>query len=74
MLFVSKDENQNKAHIKFLEFTAYTAAEAAGRYEITNGNIPNKPAISEIDQAVMTEFFENLKLLTGAMGYKLFGA
>lgn len=72
LLFVSKDENLNKAHVKFLEYTAYSAAETANRYEITNGNVPNKPAISEVELAVMTEFFENLKLLTGALGYKLF--
>jgi hypothetical protein len=30
-----------------------------------DGNTPNKPAISEMEQAVMTEFFENLQLLVG---------
>jgi len=72
LLFISKDENLNKAHVKFLEFTAYSAAEAAARFELTNSNVPNKPAISEVEQAVMMEFFDNLKLLTGALGYKLF--
>ncbi len=72
LLFISKDENLNKAHIKFLEFTIYTEAERANRYSIRNGNTPNCPAISELEQAVMTEFFENLKVLVGALGYKLF--
>lgn len=72
LLFVSKDDNLNKAHIKFLEYTIYARAVEVGRYELRNGNTPNRPAISEMEQAVMTEFFENLQLLVGALGYKLF--
>jgi Domain of unknown function (DUF4357) len=72
LLFVSKDDNLNKAHIKFLEYTIYTKVAEVGRYELRNGNTPNRPAISEMEQAVMTEFFENLQLLVGALGYKLF--
>jgi len=72
LLFVSKDENLNRAHIKFLEYTIYTAALEVGRYELRNGNMPSKPAISEVEQAVMTEFFSNLQLLVGALGYKVF--
>lgn len=72
LLFVSKDDNLNKAHIKFLEYTIFSKVAEVGRYELRNGNTPNKPAISEMEQAVMTEFFENLQLLVGALGYKLF--
>jgi len=72
LLFVGKDDNLNKAHIKFLEYTIYTKINEVGRYELRNSNTPNKPAISEMEQAVMTEFFENLQLLVGSLGYKLF--
>ncbi len=72
LIFVSKDDNLNKAHIKFLEHTIHAKVREAGRYELKNSNTPNKPEISEVDQAVMTEFLANLQLLTGAMGYKLF--
>ena len=72
LVFVSKDENLNKAHIKFLEHTIHQAAIAAGRYRIENGNTPNRPAISEAEMSVMSEFFEQLRLLTGALGYKVF--
>ncbi len=72
LVFVSKDDNLNKAHIKFLEHTIHAKVREAGRYELKNSNTPNKPEISEVDQAVMTEFLANLQLLTGAMGYKLF--
>ncbi|WP_149109448.1 DUF4357 domain-containing protein [Limnoglobus roseus] len=62
----------NKAHIKFLEFTIYAKAVEVGRYEVQNGNTPNCPVISEMERAVMTEFFENLQLLVGTLGYKIF--
>ena len=69
--FVSKDENLNKAHIKHLEYTLYNQLVEAGRYVILNNNTPNCPVISEADQAVMTEFAQNLTLLVGTMGYKI---
>lgn len=72
LVFVSKDENLNKAHIKFLEHTIHQAAIAAGRYRLDNGNTPNRPAISEAEMSVMSEFFDQLRLLTGALGYKVF--
>ena len=72
LIFVSKDENLNRAHIKFLEYTIYVTALQVGRYELRNGSTPNRPAISEVEQAVMTEYFANLQLLVGAMGYKIF--
>jgi Domain of unknown function (DUF4357) len=72
VIFISKDENLNKAHVKFLEYAIYDAALTAKRYRLENANTPNRPAISEAEQAVMTEFFENLKVLAGTMGYKLF--
>jgi len=72
LAFISKDENLNKAHIKYLEFTLHLRAKEVARYEILNNNIPNCPAISEADQAVMTEFADNLIILVGTMGYKIF--
>lgn len=72
LVFISKDENLNKAHIKYLEYTLHKSATEAARYHIMNNNIPSKPAISEAERAVMTEFAEDLQLLVGTMGYKLF--
>ena len=45
LVFVSKDENLNKAHIKFLENTIHTAALLAGRFRFENGNTPPRPRI-----------------------------
>jgi hypothetical protein len=72
LIFISKDENLNKAHIKFLEHKACAAILSAQRASLQNSNTPNCPVISEAEQAVMAEFLENLKLLTGTLGYKVF--
>ena len=72
LAFISKDENLNKAHIKYLEYTLYKEATDAARFEIFNGNTPNKPAISEAERAVMLEFGENLRVMVGTLGYKIF--
>jgi Domain of unknown function (DUF4357) len=72
LVFVSQDENLNKALIKFLENAIHQAAIAAGRYRLENGNTPPRPTISEAEMSVMSEFFEQLRLLTGALGYKIF--
>ncbi|MBU3821615.1 GIY-YIG nuclease family protein [Flavobacteriaceae bacterium XHP0103] len=72
IVFVSKDENLNKAHIKYLESRLYEIAMQVNRYDLDNGNIPPKPNISESDQAEMEEFIENIKLLVNTLGFKIF--
>lgn len=72
LAFVSKDENLNKAHIKYLEYTLHKDATDAARFEIFNGNTPNKPAISEAERAVMLDFGEHLRVMVGTLGYKIF--
>jgi hypothetical protein len=72
IVFVSKDENLNKAHIKYLENRLYDLAKAAKRYKIINTNIPTQSSISESDRAEMEEFLENIKLLVNTLGHKVF--
>ncbi|MBX3425568.1 MAG: GIY-YIG nuclease family protein [Pirellulales bacterium] len=72
LAFVSKDENLNKAHIKYLEYTLHKDATEAGRYALFNSNTPNRPAISEAEQAVMLEFADNLRVMVGTLGFKFF--
>lgn len=47
MLFISKDNNLNKAHIKYLENHLYILAKESKRYEIVNSNVPTEASISE---------------------------
>lgn len=72
LAFISKDENLNKAHVKYLEYSLHKDATEAGRYKIYNGNTPNQPAISEAERTVMLEFSENLRVMVGTLGYKIF--
>lgn len=72
LAFVSKDENLNTAHIKYLEYSLHKDATEAARFKIYNINTPNKPAISEAERTVMLEFSENLRVMVGTLGYKIF--
>ena len=70
--FISKDDNLNKAHIKYLEHEFHRIATEAGRYSIDNSNIPTKSTVSEADQAELEEFIYNAKILVNALGHKVF--
>lgn len=72
IVFISKDNNLNKAHIKYLENRLYEIAVNANRYSLTNKVKPTKSSISEPDQAEMEEFLDNLKLLVNTLGHKIF--
>lgn len=72
VVFISKDENLNKAHIKYLESRLFEIATSAARYTIQNGNTPTRSLISEADQAEMEEFIEYVKMLINTMGFKVF--
>ncbi len=70
--FISKDENLNKAHIKYLEHEFYSLANESGRYTVDNSNIPTKSSVSESDQGELEEFIYNAKILVNALGHKVF--
>ena len=72
VIFISKDENLNKAHIKYLESRLHNLATEAGRFQIENGNTPTKSSISESDQAEMEEFIEYVRMLINTMNFKVF--
>lgn len=72
IVFVSKDENLNKAHIKYVENRLYQIAKSMERYKIDNASIPTQSAISESDRAEMEEFISNVRLLVNTLGHKLF--
>lgn len=72
IVFISKDANLNKAHIKFIENSLYEAALKVGRYKLENSSIPTRSTISEPDTAEMEEFIAHIKLLIGTLGYKIF--
>ncbi len=72
IIFISKDENLNKAHIKYLENRLHDIAKLANRYKIDNSIIPTQSSISESDRAEMEEFIEYIRMLVNTLGHKVF--
>lgn len=58
IIFISKDENLKKSHIKYLENRLYDIAKSANRYKVDFSIIPTQSSISESDRAEMEEFIE----------------
>ena len=61
IVFISKDENLNKAHIKYLENRLHEIAKSVNRYTVDNSIVPTQSSISESDRAEMEEFIEYIK-------------
>ena len=72
IIFISKDENLNKAHIKYLENRLYEIAKSAKRYKTVNTITPTQSSLSESDREAMEEFIENIKMLVNTLGHKVF--
>jgi len=72
IVFISKDENLNKAHIKYLENRLHDIAKSVKRYAVENSVVPTQSSIAESDRAEMEEFIENIKLLVNTLGHKVF--
>lgn len=72
IVFISKDDNLNKAHVKYLENRLHDIAMSARRYKIENTIIPTQSSISESDRAEMEEFIEYIKMLVNTLGHKVF--
>lgn len=72
IVFISKDENLNKAHIKYLENRLFEIAQKVNRYQIENHAVPTQSSISESDRSEMEEFLENIRILINTLGHKVF--
>jgi hypothetical protein len=72
IVFISKDENLNKAHIKYLENRLFEMAKSINRYLIKNNSTPTQSSIAESDWAEMEEYIENIKILINTLGHKVF--
>lgn len=74
VVFISQDEHFNKAHIKYLESRFYEIAKEVDRYKVMNAKPPTKSAIAVDEQAEMEDFIDSAKVITLALGYKVFEA
>lgn len=72
VVFTSKDQNLNKAHVQYLEARLVQLAKDAKRAELDNGNVPQLPALSEADAADAEAFLLDLLLCLPLMGAPFF--
>lgn len=67
VLFVSKDENLTKAHVKYLEGKLIERTKEAGRFELHNTN-GSGARLPESDAADMDVFFQKIEQLLPVLG------
>jgi hypothetical protein len=72
ILFTSKDENLNKAHVQYLESRLIRLAHDARRCTLENGNIPQLPSMSESDVAEMECFLDEMRLIFPVIDLNVF--
>jgi len=72
VVFTSKDQNLNKAHVQYLEARLVALAAGAKRAELDNGNVPQLPVLSEADAADAEGFLADLLLCLPVVGVNLF--
>lgn len=70
--FASKDENLNKAGVKYLESRLVALATSAKRAQIRNGNVPSAPFLSEVDQAEAEGFLDEMLPIYPLLGVTAF--
>ncbi|WP_437872573.1 GIY-YIG nuclease family protein [Sorangium sp. So ce363] len=74
VMFVSKDENLTKAHVRWLEAALVREIRKAKRAEVYNGNEPTGGKLPEADTADMETYFDNVRLLLPTLGVSVFTA
>jgi hypothetical protein len=70
VVFVSKDENLTKAHIRYLENRLLCEAKKAGRYRLENVNSTN-PKLPESDREDMEVFLARIQQMLPVLGTDL---
>jgi hypothetical protein len=72
IVFTSKDQYLNKAHVQYIESKLIELASGAKRCELDNGNVPQPPSLSEADQADADGFLADILLCLPVVGVNLF--
>jgi hypothetical protein len=74
ILFTSSAENLNKAHVQYLESRLIELAKNAKRSDLENANTPQRPNLTESDQAEMEAFLDEMLLVYPIVGVTAFEA
>ena len=70
--FTSKDQNLNKAHVRYLEARLVGLANEAKRCELDNANSPQLPSLSEADTADAELYLADVLLCLPVVGVNFF--
>jgi hypothetical protein len=70
--FTSKDENLNKAHVRYLEARLVQLASKAGRVNLLNSTVPTLPKLSEPDRADMETYLREMLVILPLLGVVAF--
>jgi hypothetical protein len=70
--FTSKDDNLNKAHVRYLEARLVELAIQAGRVSLLNATVPALPKLSEPDRADMETYLDEMLLIVPLLGVVAF--
>ena len=70
--FSSKDENLNKAHVRYLESRLIALGLAAKRATLENGTVPAPPSLSEYDRAEAETFLDEMLVIYPLLGIDAF--
>lgn len=74
VVFVSKDDNLTKAHVRWLEARLVQEIRAAKLVQVMNLNDPSGGRLPEADQSDMETFLENVRLLLPVLGLNVFAS
>lgn len=72
IVFVSKDLNLTKAHVKWLEAKLARELNASKLVDLQNANEPATARLPEADESDMETFMENVRLLLPLVGLNVF--
>ncbi len=72
VLFVSKDENLTKAHVRWIEARLIDQGIAARRAKLINKKDETGGNLPEADAAEMNEFMVQIRLVLGSVGFDVF--
>lgn len=72
IFFISKDDSLNKARVQYLEARLIELAREARRCKLDNANQPQLPALSEMEQAEVEGFLDEMLLCYPILGLSIF--
>jgi len=72
VVFVSRDQDLNKAGVRYLESHLIALGTQAKRSQLVNGNAPPAPHLSESDEADVDAFLQEILLILPLVGVDTF--